>query len=59
LSKLFIRQQLDESTNVANVAQNVTFNRYANNDVKELSYFCKPPESTTTGRDSKKDVVPP
>jgi hypothetical protein len=51
---LFIPQQLDESTDVANVAQNFIFNRYAHSDVKEWSYFCKPPESATTGRDSKK-----
>jgi hypothetical protein len=54
LSKLFIRQQLDESTNAANVASNFIFNRYTRNVVKELSYFCKLSESTTTGSDSKK-----
>ena len=51
-----LRQQLDESTDVANVAQNFIFNTYAHNDVKELSYFCEPPESKTTGRYSKKKM---
>jgi hypothetical protein len=59
LSKLFIRQQLDESTDAANVASNFIFNRYTRNFVKELSYFCKLSESTTTGSDSKKDVMLP
>ena len=47
LSKLFIRQQLDESTDVANVAQNFVFNRYADQPrglvVRASGYYSRSP----------------